>query len=290
MFRFLIALALVFPVTAQADEVVTAEDINPALIGGEVADPKDWPASPWVGNCSSTLIGPRVLLTAAHCVSNGGTKSFTIGATRYQGACAHHPDYRRNSTADWALCYLTTAVEGVPFEQVAKPAEIACAVGKKFLWTGYGCTRWGGRLDGKFRTGEVSTTKCPRGTDYDTVTKGSVALCSGDSGGGGYLKFEDGRRLLVGVNSRSNTTDTSYVSSTYTETFHSWALGWAKSKDVEICGLTPGATGCRGAPDPGPQPDPQPQPECLGELATAVDLSGKGRAALLALEQCLKGK
>src|SRR5690606_31297364 len=100
-----------------------AQSIN--LIGGTVADPNDWPASPWVGNCSSTLIGERVLLTAAHCVSNGGTKTFNIGSTRYTGTCTHHGSYRSNSTADWALCLLTTSVTGVPLETLATQEEAA---------------------------------------------------------------------------------------------------------------------------------------------------------------------
>jgi hypothetical protein len=228
------------------------------LIGGTVVDPKDWPASPWVGNCSSTIIGEQVLLTAAHCVGNGGTKTFTIGATRYSGTCTHHTSYSSNNTADWALCLLATPVAGIPLESIASASEVDCTAGKKLLWTGYGCTRWGGSIDGKFRTGNVTTTQCPSGTNFDTITRGNVALCSGDSGGGGYIVFEDGTRKVVGVNSRSNTTDTSYVSSTYSPTFTNWAMSWARAKNVKICGLHDDANGCsEGSQNP---------PSCVSEL------------------------
>lgn len=262
-------------------------DISPALIGGTVADPADWPASPWVGNCSSTIIGEKVLLTAAHCVSNGGSKSFTIGSTRYSGSCTHHGSYRGNQTADYALCLLTASVSGVQFESIATPEEAACAVGVKYLWTGYGCQRWGGTLDGKFRTGLVGVTKCPSGSNYDTVTRGSVALCSGDSGGGGYVLFQNGDRKVVGVNSRSNTTDTSYVSSTYLSTFRDWARSWADSKGVQICGVHPGAQNCRGSSQP--DPDPDPQPDCSQELKRVSDSLSAHNAAVSSLSTCLNG-
>lgn len=221
----------------------SAEELSPNLIGGVIADPEDWPASPWVGNCSATIIGEQVLLTAAHCVSNGGTKSFSLSGKRYSGRCTHHPSYKNNNTADWALCALTEPVTNVRFEVIASAEEVGCSAGKEFLWTGFGCRKWGGGSDGKFRVGKVKAIRCPSGSSNDVITRGSVALCSGDSGGGGYVEI-DGLRRVVGVNSRSNTTDTSYVSNTYSSTFKNWAKSWSESRKFKICGIHPDAEGC----------------------------------------------
>jgi Trypsin len=259
-------------------------DLSPTLIGGTVADPADWPASPWVGNCSSTLIGERTLMTAAHCVSNGGSKSFTIGSTRYTGSCTHHPSYRGNATADWALCYLSQAVAGVKFESIATSAEASCDRGDMFLWTGYGCQRWGGGIDGRFRVGQVAATNCPSGTNYDTITRGSVALCSGDSGGGGYVLLAGGVRKVVGVNSRSNTTDTSYVSSVYTTSFRQWAETWGDGKSTKICGIHADTTNCRSDNTPPPDDD------CGRELATVMTTLSAHETATNALKACLEAR
>jgi hypothetical protein len=235
--------------TYTVSEVINGE--VEVLIGGVIADPNEFKASPWVGNCTSALVGERVLFTAAHCVSNGGTKSFSIGATRYNAKCAHHPEYKGNSTADFAVCLVDKKVEGdVPFEVVA--SAIDYKVGDNFLLSGYGCLKWGGGLDGKYRIGRAKITKLPSGKNYDTVTQGDVALCSGDSGGPAWFVYPDGSRKLVGVNSRSNTTTTSYLSSHATATAQSFYKSWASSNGVKICGIHSDAVGCRGAKPPGP--------------------------------------
>jgi hypothetical protein len=256
-----------FPSIAQERIVEFANLPDHELIGGTIADPADWPASPRLNNCSSTIVGPNTMLTAAHCVSNGASKSFTIKGVSYTATCTHHNSYRSNSTADWALCYTSKAIEGITFETIATAKEASCSVGKEFLWTGFGCTRWGAGTDWKLRYGTAPAIRCPSGTNYDTITRGKVALCSGDSGGGGYVVLDDGTRRVVGVNSRSNTTDTSYVSSTYSDSFRNWAKTWGDNKRTKICGIHSDATGCMGEVPP----EPVDCADTLLNLALCVD-------------------
>lgn len=261
--------------------------IDPTLIGGAAADPKDWPASEYcsMGNsrCSCTMIGDRTLLIASHCVSNGGTASFSAGPNRYSAKCTHNPKYSqaayeemvkliasgatqaqvrafagfRNATADWTLCLTNAPVTGFPFENImTDPAKIK--IGDTVRLTGYGCVKpgGGGGNDGVFRTGTAKVTDLPSGSDYDTVTKGGAALCYGDSGGAAYVELPGGDREIFGVNSRGDIATTSYLSSTFVSEFKTWAQSWATKNGQKICGLDPSATGCRTVSPPAPSPGP----------------------------------
>lgn len=219
------------------------------LIGGTVADPAKWPNSVWIGNCSATVVGERVVASAAHCMRNGATISFSKGASRYRAKCTHHPEYRRNSTADWALCVTDSVVEGGQYE-ILNTDPGAVAIGTVLTNSGYGCQKWGGKLDGKFRVGEVPVTRLPSGSNYDIVTRGNVALCSGDSGGASFLVSGEDRKV-VAVNSRSNTTTTSYMPAWHAATAQAWGKSLALAAGVKICGYHQDAVGCRKA---APQP------------------------------------
>lgn len=226
-------------------------EISPTLIGGVPADPAEFPASVWIGNCTAAIAGERVLITAAHCVNNGGSKAFSVGPNTYAAKCTHHPAYRGNSTADWAICLVDRKVEGVPYEKVA--TQIEYKIGDELLLSGFGCTKWGGGIPKLvYRIGKSPVIRLPSGSNYDTVTRSSVALCSGDSGGPAWLVKEDGDRFLVGVNSRSDTTVTSYLSSHAVQTAQSFYKDWALKNKVEICGIHDTAVGCRNTTPPIP--------------------------------------
>lgn len=227
----------------------TPEVIDPTLIKGTPADPKEWPASVYasMGNarCSATVVSENVLLIASHCVSHGGTASFSVGANQYSARCSHGPEYPANSTADWTLCKIDRAVAGIPYEAILTDTKLM-DVGKSVQLTGYGCVQpgGGGGNDGIFRIGTANIMNLPSGRDYDTVTQGA-ALCFGDSGGAAYV-WDGENRYIFGVNSRGNIRDTSYLASTYVNTFQDFAKRWSSQNGVKICGIDPQAMGCRG--------------------------------------------
>jgi hypothetical protein len=108
--------------------------------------------------CTATLIGPRVLLTAAHCLDRDGQNSIIpvagglqlsgqVDVTRFR-SCELAPTYvvakrlsprsPRNSK-DWALCELAKPVE-VPLETVSIDKD-QTAGGSPVMLAGFGCTQ-----------------------------------------------------------------------------------------------------------------------------------------------------
>lgn len=224
--------------------------VKHGLIGGSVVSRDEYPGVFYTrqGNsrCTGTLVGPRVVATAAHCVSNGGRLSLVFQEKTYTGTCTHHSEYRRNSTADWALCLLGEAITE-PIAESVNTEVSRLKVGNSLVLSGYGCTQPGGTggNDGKFRVGKAKITSLPRGRNYDIVTSGTSALCFGDSGGPSfYLDEATGARYQTAINSRGDIAKTSYLSALHVSPVVQFYKTWSDQKRVKICGIHTEAEGC----------------------------------------------
>lgn len=231
---------------------VASNDASAEIIGGTKQDPALWPAtlvftSATGERCTATAIGPRVLLTAGHCV-----RSVASGAIRGAGtkiACEPHENYSSGVFYDMALCLASADIGlpgGAPYERI--DIGLPAAAREQLMLLGYGCTSLGGTSGVLYGGGGQVRTPATAEAPY-FVTSGGAALCSGDSGGGAYRVLGAVSRQIVGVASamEGGGAASNFVSLADSEIagfIRSWrerATDAASGKPIkaEICGIDP---------------------------------------------------
>ena len=216
------------------------DNIEPFIINGEQLDFNNWTNTRILFNsscnpiCTSTFVGPRTLITAAHCTFPIKTIGVMVDNEVNEFNCIYHDDYKPDKSG------VVTALEKYEYDFVACHSDdYLFAAGHKFesldftksivestpiFLIGYGCTESGGNMvadETKLRGGfallhdEIKNTQELTKLKYLSVVPSTIDLdadtviCTGDSGGAAYhihkLDESNTSRSIVGINSLQST-------------------------------------------------------------------------------------
>lgn len=209
--------------------------LSPMVYKGTKSVDGEFPEVGFLGFCTATAVGPKVIYTAAHCVSNGQKVNWKMRKNQvsYSGVCAKHPQYNNNTTFnDYAFCILDATLPAdtvfASFNIKGGPSD-----GDEALVNGFGAPNLGSHFWGK---AVIDNTRA-----QDIVTCGPANLGGGDSGGS-FFKWSVDREnpekhIIDGTNSRAGG-GCSYFNSTSHANFIAWAKPFAEDRGVDICGVT----------------------------------------------------
>jgi hypothetical protein len=242
---------------------------KPKMGNGVVVNTKLWPASfvssSAQGSCTATLIGPRVLMTAAHCVGQGKTARITYAdGLAFDGTCKRFPQWSENNpSADFALCHMQAVVKksGLQYEYISlEPVRIK--QGQELVAGGYGCTDLESRTvenPPEFRIGSLFIDKLPTvmpsWPEWIATTPGTPGeaafVCPGDSGGAVYAVQVNGARAAValisavGADKAQSDYLVSYLAALSSAAGKKFVSDWLGETKELVCGVGSAPPDCR---------------------------------------------
>lgn len=194
-------------------DVVTTPGAPPPpspIVGGTEAGTCDFPADVYIGNgganCTASLIHPRVLVTAAHCLggigmAGFGESSYSPELTIAVQGCEANPHYY-DWGLDLAVCVLAQdapAVDMVPVLMGCEADELT--PGHEIVVAGFGMSNEAAGTGGgvkRFTSNTIDEVSLSANEIY--LLGNANGSCYGDSGGPAYIQLSDGTwRVIAAV-------------------------------------------------------------------------------------------
>jgi len=236
--RGLAVLAVLFLVP-----MILGIDFEYLLIHGRVSRPNEFPEVVQIYNatssCTATIVGPRVILTAAHCAQTNTNVTFTHEGVSYTAIITRSDRYD-SLDHDMAL--------GLVDEFISTKYGIVYGspgLGERIYLSGFGCTEFQGPSDVRLRVGD-SVVVSFDGYDFVAEREDGAVLCFGDSGGPSFSYMFDPYsedHFVLGVNSKGNIKDRSLITRMDHQDSMAFLNSWSEKNGVEICGIN---RQCRG--------------------------------------------
>jgi hypothetical protein len=199
-------------------EAGTIETWATPIVGGQPTPACAWPTTVHfqqstgrgaISACTATLIHPRVISIAAHCVEGTGAREIAFGDTDDHAraarrvpiqSCTQRPDWQ-NANEDFAFCILSQEVTDVPIIPVLFGCEEAILAPRApVVLVGYGnVDARTPSLMGHKRWVQTTVDSFP--ADHKTIDLGDATHtdCFGDSGGPAFVKLADGTWRIFGA-------------------------------------------------------------------------------------------
>lgn len=272
----LAAAAACGPVSTERDPLAARAD---AIVGGVVAegDPAVVALTAYGSQyCSGTLIAPRTVLTAAHCIQANarpsvyqvrfGTRASAPFLSIAMEAQFAHPAYSSERlTSDIGLIRLSAPAVGIKPILPNDTPLTGSDVGRDIRHVGFGATSGGGGGNGTKREALYPVREVTA-TLIESAGAGRQQTCSGDSGGPGLMILgEVTDERVAGVVSYGDRDCLVFGADTRVDAFLPWLKGTYEQWDPPSCELDARCLDDCATPDPdcACQGDAFCNPECL---------------------------
>ena len=166
------------------------------------------------GSCTGTVIAPRAILTAAHCLQGqiGSINVFLgVGPQQVTTSFVAHPSWRENNATQYDVGVIL-----MPSDIGRAPVPLLLSrdarVGETAILTGWGKDASG--ATSTLRAGSATVTAVNAFTLQTTYTTAAASVCQGDSGGPIMLQ-EGGTWAVAGVISANSTLACSFGDNFY---------------------------------------------------------------------------